>query len=1081
MKKFLLSFLISVSACVAANTCTAYTYPAMGTYPAINGVWNVSWGSAQIIWSASFSPSAPTQSQVVYATLAQWSANPGVYPQSQGNGSIPTQPGAPSNTSTPQTLNVSNLLPNTTYHAMGQSYQGGAWCTGQDVTFTTLARPSGQFVPQKPTLAIIPSINPTGTFWVVGTNCGTGQPTPQASLQSCLNGAHPGDDIALPQGTTYPLTSSLTVPLSTFDLTANCTLSLCTGTVSQPANGTRIITTNGPTPIYPGGIYTVVNSTGSGFQLSLDGTNAIPFTALPSGSMYYKVYPITQLPIYIHTQLTNPNQFPPPGTSINAGNLAEYWPNLAKLQMMDPFSQSPFYFQQTTGSLYIYDLGLTVDGNVALSQSGNVVDPMGWRNVWAMSPQTRNVVLDRFAFHTPALPTRTLLMNWGGGDNSIVNSCVACGDHGLDWWEPTVILDANKDLITNTGTGTLTLPASKITFPAVNYYWPGLDGTSATLKHCVVPSSSITLTGGTGTGNYAIWVDPTTCFWSIQLPLTVANTYTFTGNLQISAAATPTVPTVTYTSPNLATQQLWNALIWGDVSGTGTQGSITGSQFTSLSQGDPPHSTLATEGGDGIYIGNGGGPWAFLNNDIHGTDIMGVFIADDGITGQGCAAGPCLRPYRSSNMIHQRGTVTTNLCNFIFNPCWNGNNANWRNMDESKIGDLIWIDGVKFGPIIAQLGNGEAFSAYNYGTGSIDGNGPSYQDASDITFSNNSVVAASFGEFGPYHYMFQQPAPQKRVWIHNNVLNLSGFTWSIGTSPIGVPMGTGHQQSNQANSCTYGFILGWADNGEDWGFDHNTVYHHDGCQPYILWNYNSLSSGIQYTNNIIDVPGNTLGASPPPVSLTTYLGNNGPNDTPNCNTSLTGTQGNALFACNNLFTWSNNLLVPGFADTQSSTDYTSGQITTLQGLLPGNTLWASGATAAARLSSVGFWNPSNNLFRLTLQSTYKNKATDSTDLGIDQNSLDVAQGNVFNVHTSAETSTSFKVSWLAPDSFACGVDYATSDFSTGSVIPTRVSSTSASFNPRSQSATISGIAAHSNVWYRVNCAVQQPYNSVQLP
>lgn len=68
------------------------------------------------------------------------------------------------------------------------------------------------------------------------------------------------------------------------------------------------------------------------------------------------------------------------------------------------------------------------------------------------------------------------------------------------------------------------------------------------------------------------------------------------------------------------------------------------------------------------------------------------------------------------------------------------------------------------------------------------------------------------------------------------------------------------------------------------------------------------------------------------------------------------------------------------------------------------------------------------------------------------------------------TSTSAVVSFVAPDSMGCAVDYGSSD-------PTLISSFTRVFDPggaRPRNITLSGLTAGTVYHYRVNCAVQQP-------
>ncbi len=132
----LLSLIAFFTGVICANVCTPLSAPANGPFPAIpaNGIDGISWSVARVEWTSDASGSAPaTREQIQYATAAEWAANPGVYPHITAQQSFTY-----TNNSAVQQGILSNLLPNTTYHVLAQSYQGGAWCSASDQTFTTL-------------------------------------------------------------------------------------------------------------------------------------------------------------------------------------------------------------------------------------------------------------------------------------------------------------------------------------------------------------------------------------------------------------------------------------------------------------------------------------------------------------------------------------------------------------------------------------------------------------------------------------------------------------------------------------------------------------------------------------------------------------------------------------------------------------------------------------------------------------------------------------------------------------------------------------------------------------------------------
>jgi phosphodiesterase/alkaline phosphatase D-like protein len=86
--------------------------------------------------------------------------------------------------------------------------------------------------------------------------------------------------------------------------------------------------------------------------------------------------------------------------------------------------------------------------------------------------------------------------------------------------------------------------------------------------------------------------------------------------------------------------------------------------------------------------------------------------------------------------------------------------------------------------------------------------------------------------------------------------------------------------------------------------------------------------------------------------------------------------------------------------------------------------------------------------------------------------LEAAQGKValIGVPEANLTSTSAVVSFVAPDSMGCPVDYSASD----SNVITSFTRVSDSGGARSRNITLSGLTPGTVYHYRVNCAVQQP-------
>jgi len=187
-----------------------------------------------------------------------------------------------------------------------------------------------------------------------------------------------------------------------------------------------------------------------------------------------------------------------------------------------------------------------------------------------------------------------------------------------------------------------------------------------------------------------------------------------------------------------------------------------------------------------------------------------------------------------------------------------------------------------------------------------------------------------------------------------------------------------------------------------------------------------------------------------------------------------------------LCTWSNGN--PG-----SLVEITGSACASAAAMYSATNWFPAGSALANRISDVYWYSPgaygtSGGNYRLNYQSPYFSSGSDHPtpgdfgDVGADINALEAAQGKVLNVHVSALGANTASITWLAPDSYACTLDYGTSNFFNGSGSWTRVNSTATgSAGARVQTAALSSLPAASTITYRVNCAVMQPTGTFQTP
>lgn len=1077
----LIALFVFCALAACANVCAPVSVPANGPFPAIpaNGVDGISWSVARVLWTSDASASVPaTQQRIQYATAAEWANSPNTYSHVTAQ---TTQYAATATQN--QSGIVSNLLPGTLYHFKAQSYQGGAWCAANDYTFTTLPKPAGQII--KPTLPVQvdttrPAMN--GTHWVYGTNCGSTAGTTYAivttNLQDCLNkmNAATGDDLGLPPAalggpTVYPI-SQVFLHNSELAVSVSCTIagSTCTQSGTAPANGSQIIFASSqygvaPSPLNPGIPYKVINQSGSSFQLSYDGTT--PITLLNTGSLVaYLPWPLTQPRMVIHSTAAA-NQLPPPGVRLGPDALAQYSPYMPNLQSLDPLSTA-LSFSPFTVNLTFENVAFSTDPSVA--QNSNALDPAAFRFYMNTGLTNVGIIFDQCAFVPAPAPSRALGFIFNGINNAVVNSYVQ-----FDFWQPHYYVPSSTLFSVSTPT-TVTIPAS-------TWSWVNANGTKSS---CPNAGGTITISG-TGSGSMYVWTNAD-CSSTAQLSNGLSASTTIPG-LSITNAATPAYPSYNYTSVlgnGISTNAAFN--LWGFAI---TNGAISTSA-TDISGNfySPGRSTQAAEGSVGFYIA-GYGPFKFDNNYIKGSGIGGVFWADDLTLGNTpCGtANPCPVQTVLGNLTVTRNTMTTDSNKFFYDSAnWDGGNRYWRNINENKTGRYTLYDGNIIGPWGSQVGGGqcglhETFTNLFVQIGSY----PSYADSSDFTFTNNTCTGMPSPLFSTsYSWQFgytAYPYPMKNVLLQNDlILNGNGYLGPRQNQPFRSDGHFMYGASGQiGGACGTGQLTNWGAPGENYQIDHITVFGQGGCFAPTSWYQDDLSSsGV--TNSVLNLSSDAtnagLTASGVVFQPYGYLG--GP-----CGAAtLTG---HNVYDCINNFQWGGNVILAMWTNSfpTSLVEYQTSDITNAQTYFTGYPAsWPNASSIAGRTAQIGWFNTSTANFRLAARSPYisgSKTAIDGQDVGANMDVLEAHQGKVSNVRVLAPTSSSATVAFYAPDSFACGVDWASTAFFNGTGTWTRVTGTTGSPDPRIQSVSLTALPAHGLIYYRVNCAVMQPTGSIQLP
>lgn len=1017
-----------------AQTCSRLNLPAVivqgQTFqPAIvNGVDDVSYSTVRFQWTSDATANPINLNRIVYATAAQWAANPGVYPYT----SLQMPVGGLVNT-TLQGNVISNLAPSTSYHMAGQSStnNGTTWCAASstDTTFTTLPAPAVTPKPTPPNTFALTEPTITGTDYTVGV-------APCIDFPTCVSIANPGDGIGIPPGTPVVLPpngggsafSSWKMPATYIAVTPNSSTStFSTASVAGLANGGLVhIASNfyAPSPINPGVTYSLinVNTSANTFQVSQDGTTPLTLNDNGIGLIYIVPWPVAQSYVVIHST-ASPSNLPAPGVRLDP---VAYAPYLGVIQMSSPGGNIlGFSF---TGYYWFRDIELTIAPNAPASET----DPAPSGGIFQTGPLADHIVFDQVWFHPAPGPDR--IQNaaiWGGTNQAIINSYF----DNVDFWRPTR-QGANSNVTNNS-----------VAVQPMTYSWVGPGNTKQT---CTLSNpATLNLSGPSGLSFYVYWtINPCQLTANLQTGLTATGS-----GFNIVSSASPNYPV--------------------DSTGTSTvlqigAGTFNGSSVSWGDAGFSGNSRWITESATGVQMGDGPGPFMFVNNSFSGEGIIGVF--KDEYTGNACngAPTPCQYIYNTVDLTVQRNTVQWDPkyfnSGYVSSPQWNGSWWYGRNAFEMKQGSRILYDGNLVGPVYGGLANGECFDLLTY-YGSDNTSLVNVQKTSDVQISNNTCAnsGSTITMEGLSLYQYGAGNSQQRIWVHNNLfLNNNGWL-ATGTPFENVAQGRGIRLADD----------------ESVTIDHNTFFGQAGTGATDVGIQVILSGGLDIENNIFSY------SASPTLNLNGFVYDNqgGATSSP---VPADGTQGTALLSYLNASKFANNVFLGTWVNDNPATlvEMTSAQVSAAAAQYPANTWFPNGSTLANRIANMHWLAPdsyggSTGNYRLNSQSAYvsggPNHASDGLDVGADIDKLEAAQGKVSNVHISAIAAGTASLTWLAPDSFACSVDYGTANFVNGSGSWTRAGSTATGpGGGRVQTATLSSLPSGATITYRVNCAVMQP-------
>jgi hypothetical protein len=495
------------------------------------------------------------------------------------------------------------------------------------------------------------------------------------------------------------------------------------------------------------------------------------------------------------------------------------------------------------------------------------------------------------------------------------------------------------------------------------------------------------------------------------------------------------------------------------------------------------------------------GPLKFDNNYINCDGIAGVFVTEGETLGTTVcgSTNPCALQTIIGNVTATRNTITTDATHYFYDSAsWDGGNHYWRQLNENKNGRYSYFDGNVIGPYSSQVGQGqcwlhEAFANFWLQVGSY----PPVNDSSDGTFTNNTCLSTASGMSSAYGFLSQAvyPYPIRNTFVKNNLfINNNSYAQIAANQPWASPR-LGTVYGSTSGSCGQGTMLSWVP-GENYFLDHNTVSGIGGCQAFFGYYNSDLNSG-GWTNNILNL------VTGGPYNSATLQGGTFFNPSGYLSGSCATASGTStIFNCINNQAWQGNVMLGTWSNSfpGSQVDMTTANLTALQGYFtgytanwPGLSPYSSTTTLAQRQAQIGWFSVPNNNFRLGANSpfisgytkTQPSPTTDGLSVGVNQDVLEAHQGALSNIRVLSSTSTGFTLAWFSAgypsyDGVAV-LDYGTAAFYNGSGSWTRVSGTAGTPDGRMQSVTVSGLTAHSLVYYRINGQVNQPTGTIQLP
>jgi hypothetical protein len=797
----------------------------------------------------------------------------------------------------------------------------------------------------------------------------------------------------------------------------------------------------------------------------------------PSSSPYEHLVPWPRNLYWVIVRTSTPDsQFTPAGTRVSP----TWASKMAVLEMpaMNNFNNDQNHallgLNSMESHLWFTGLEFTYAPNV-MSADPVPHGALVWQDFLTIS----EIVYDRDWFHDPGME-RDFEGFWAQGhDIAFINSYI----DGFNYWHAMYVPGSQPDQGGNAGPATAQSPSgsgTSFTIPAYTGIYYGAPQ-AATLP----AGLTVSWTGTPTIANpeIAVFFDmndqlQVVAPQGINVTAPGANiTYTATGGNGSCIGPNPYGVSVDPLLPQDSNgRQAAAPLACATLNNSGSISALNAGAIPSLN---------VTEGGTTFLCGFGPGPYKMVNNYIGVPQGIPVHFADD--------AGSQPR----GDYLVQRNTFHIPMTKFTTasNPAASsipsdGYDYRVRQLLEWKAGQRIKIDGNIFSDYYHEIAvGGLAIMLTPANAGTI----------TDVDITNNTFQHGPGGISLPLLYDSTinngiAAATSVRNRVQNNLFwDMNGFVYGTGSAIL---------FGNSPISASPGLdIYGGRGATEDVLINHNTIYDTLGVQDSFLTWPGYPVEGMVVTNNIIPY---NIGAAGQNMFMLIQTANSA---------CLSASSTNEYAAdCNFIigvgnpnFTFANNVIIPGWdcaewplGSYNCSGSNGNSQVTnaTMTGTFPywssaSRNIWlptSSSSTVPGSLASVGWWNinftsglydANGNYsgpqpdFHLKSSSAYNAVAGDGKQAGADIDALEAAQGKVTLVGANQITSSSANITYVAPDSASCSVDYSSSD-------PTLIDSFSRitdTGGARVRNVALSGLAGRTAYYYRVNCAVQQPIGS----